>query len=116
MTDLPTRLLASLAPWRNAPSWCVALSGGLDSSVLLHLLALLSRQHALPPLRAIHIHHGLQAAADAWPQLCQQRCDALGIELQVIHVTVAPGASLEQGARDARYRAFAEALRLLRCC
>lgn len=111
MTDLPTRLLASLAPWRNAPSWCVALSGGLDSSVLLHLLALLSRQHALPPLRAIHIHHGLQVAADAWPQLCQQRCDALGIELQVIHVTVAPGASLEQGARDARYRAFAEALR-----
>nr|WP_319527459.1 tRNA lysidine(34) synthetase TilS [Pseudomonas laurentiana] len=111
MTDLSTRLLASLAPWRSAPSWCVALSGGLDSSVLLHLLVLLSRQHALPPLRAIHIHHGLQAAADAWPQLCQQRCDALGIELQVIHVTVAPGASLEQGARDARYRAFTEALR-----
>lgn len=63
------------------------------------------------PLRAIHIHHGLQAAADAWPAHCQRLCDDLGVDLQIIHVKVAPGASLEQGARDARYAAFAEALR-----
>ena len=104
-------LQSKLSPWRHAPSWCVALSGGLDSTVLLHLLASLSRQHPLPPLRAIHIHHGLQAAADAWPAHCQRLCDDLGVDLQIIHVKVAPGASLEQGARDARYAALAEALR-----
>lgn len=107
MIDLYPRL----TPWLQAPAWCVALSGGLDSTVLLHLLASLSRQHPLPPLRAIHIHHGLQAAADAWPAHCQRLCVELGIDLQIIHVTVAPGASLEQGARDARYAAFAQALR-----
>lgn len=100
-----------LSPWLHAPSWCVALSGGLDSTVLLHLLAGLSRKRALPPIRAIHIHHGLQAAANAWPAHCQRLCDDLGVELQVIHVHVAPGASIEQGAREARYAAFAQSLR-----
>ena len=107
MLDLYPRL----SPWLTAPSWCIALSGGLDSTVLLHLLATLSRQQTLPPLRAIHIHHGLQAAADAWPDHCQRLCDGLGVELQVIRVQVAPRASIEQGARDARYAAFSTALR-----
>ncbi|SPO68266.1 tRNA lysidine(34) synthetase TilS [Pseudomonas sp. JV241A] len=106
MLDLYSRL----SPWLTAPSWCIALSGGLDSTVLLHLLATLSRQQTLPPLRAIHIHHGLQAAADAWPDHCQRLCDDLGVELQVIRVQVAPRASIEQGARDARYAAFSTAL------
>lgn len=103
MIDLHT----ALPPWHQASCWCVALSGGLDSTVLLHLLA----QNPAVPLRAIHIHHGLQAAADAWPAHCQRLCDSLGVPLQVIHVQVPPGASLEQGARDARYAALAEALR-----
>lgn len=106
MIDLYPRL----TPWLHAQAWCVALSGGLDSTVLLHLLTRLSRQHPLPPLRAIHIHHGLQAAADAWPAHCQRLCDDLGVDLQIIHVRIAPGASLEQGARNARYAAFAQTL------
>ncbi|MDD0972400.1 tRNA lysidine(34) synthetase TilS [Pseudomonas fontis] len=111
MTDLASRLLDSLKPWQSSPSWCIAFSGGLDSSVLLHLLASLSRQHKLPPVRALHIHHGLQPVADTWPDHCRALCGRLGIALQVIPVQVAPGASLEQAARDARYAAFAEALK-----
>lgn len=102
--------MINLTPWLNAPTWYIAFSGGLDSTVLLHLLADYARNHASPPLRAIHIHHGLQTAADAWPAHCQAICDNLGIELQVIHVQVTPGASLEQAARDARYAAFRRAL------
>ncbi|MFF7063121.1 tRNA lysidine(34) synthetase TilS [Pseudomonas sp. NPDC008258] len=102
--------MINLTPWLNAPTWYIAFSGGLDSTVLLHLLADHARNHASPPLRAIHIHHGLQPAADAWPAHCQAICDDLGIELQVIHVQVSPGASLEQAARDARYDAFRQAL------
>ncbi|WP_043196240.1 tRNA lysidine(34) synthetase TilS [Pseudomonas putida] len=102
--------MINLTPWLNAPTWYIAFSGGLDSTVLLHLLADHARNHASPPLRAIHIHHGLQAAADAWPAHCQAICDNLGIELQVIHVQVTPGASLEQAARDARYAAFKKTL------
>ncbi|MFK0095646.1 tRNA lysidine(34) synthetase TilS [Pseudomonas sp. NPDC090592] len=102
--------MINLTPWLKAPTWYVAFSGGLDSTVLLHLLADHARIHASPPLRAIHVHHGLQPAADAWPAHCQAICDNLGIELQVIHVKVTVGASLEQAARDARYDAFRQAL------
>ncbi|MGY4490239.1 tRNA lysidine(34) synthetase TilS [Pseudomonas sp. TE3610] len=104
------QLLELLAPWRNSPRWHVALSGGLDSTVLLHQLAILARTQSLPPLHATHVHHGLQAAADAWPQHCQRLCDALGVPLTVVRVQVAPGASLEAAARDARYAAFEQAL------
>lgn len=108
MTDLVARLKDKLAPWQNAPGWCVALSGGLDSTVLLHLLAAMTDR---PALRAIHVHHGLQPVADAWPEHCQRLCDSLGVELLVRHVTVEEGASLEQAARNARYAAFSEVLR-----
>jgi tRNA(Ile)-lysidine synthase len=106
MTDLPSRLLLSLTPWRNAARWHIAFSGGLDSTVLLHLLAHLAKNHSLPALNALHIHHGLQVAADAWPEHCQSVCDELGVPLQVIRVQVQPGASLERAAREARYNAF----------
>lgn len=108
--DFETRLLSFLAPWRNAPAWRVALSGGLDSSVLLHLLAQLASREALPPISAIHVHHGLQAVADAWPEHCQRLCDSLGVPMQVARVQVDDGASLERAAREARYAAFAAVL------
>lgn len=107
---LESRLLKTLSPWRHAQAWRVALSGGLDSTVLLHLLASLAQREALPPLFAIHIHHGLQAAADAWPAHCRALCERLGVPLQVEYVQVEPGASIERAARDARYAAFAAAL------
>jgi tRNA(Ile)-lysidine synthase len=104
---LPAKLLHALAPWRNAPAWHIAFSGGLDSTVLLHLLA---NSESIPPLSAVHVHHGLQAAADAWPSHCQSICDHLGVPLRIMRVQVQPGASLEGAAREARYQAFTEVM------
>lgn len=104
--SLEARLSSALSCARHAPRWCVAFSGGLDSTVLLQLLADLARREALPPLRAIHVHHGLQPAADAWPEHCRRVCTALGIPLEVVRVQVEAGRSLEQAARQARYTAI----------
>lgn len=107
---LESRLLTFLASWRTAPAWRVALSGGLDSTVLLHLLAQLAQREPLPPIFAIHVHHGIQPAAEAWPEHCRLFCDALGVPLQVERVQVGDGASLERAAREARYGAFMKAV------
>lgn len=108
--SLAAKLLQVLSPWRNAPVWHIAFSGGLDSTVLLHLLASLAKSENLPPLSAVYVHHGLQAAADEWPAHCQSICDNFGVRLRVKRVQVQPGASLERAARDARYQAFAEVI------
>ncbi|MCJ8169726.1 tRNA lysidine(34) synthetase TilS [Atopomonas sediminilitoris] len=103
-------LLARLAPWRQAPAWRVAFSGGLDSTVLLHTLAQCRLQHDLPPLSALHVHHGLQTLADDWVTHCQAQCAALSVPCQIQFVHVATAASVEAQAREARYAAFAQVL------
>jgi tRNA(Ile)-lysidine synthase len=95
----------------SAGAVLVGFSGGLDSSVLLHLLA----GHAPireRGLRAIHVHHGLQAEADAWAAHCRVFCETLAVPLQVVRVEVdrSRGSGPEAAARDARRHAFAQAL------
>ncbi|MBA0281071.1 tRNA lysidine(34) synthetase TilS [Stenotrophomonas maltophilia] len=90
----------------------VGYSGGVDSTVLLHWLWRCA-QASGTPLRAMHVHHGLQPAADDWVQHCLQQCAALGIELVVHHVQIddTTGLGLEGAARQARRAAFAAELR-----
>jgi tRNA(Ile)-lysidine synthase len=105
---LSKQTLQALAPWLGAQRWLVAYSGGLDSSVLLHLLANVAQQNLLPPLVAVHVNHQMQPQADAWQRHCEAVCKQLPIEVISLSVTVekAPRSSLEDAARNARYAAF----------
>ncbi len=85
----------------------VAYSGGADSTALL--MAAVQRWPG--QVCAIHIHHGLQAAADGFVRVCQATCAKLNVPLHVVHVQAghAPGQSPEDAARRARYAALAQA-------
>ena len=82
----------------------VAFSGGLDSTILLHLAI-----EAAPPVTALHINHGLHPQADHWQDHCAQVCGRLGAPFLGHRVQVGPG-NPEAAARTARYRAFEELL------
>lgn len=86
----------------------VALSGGADSTALLYACM----QRWPGQVRAVHIHHGLQSAADGFEAHCQTICAAWGVPLVVARVQAqsAPGQSPEEAARSARYSALSQAL------
>jgi len=89
-------------------SLCVALSGGVDSTALLHALARLRGRFGFG-LAAAHVHHGLSPNADAWRAFCGRQCAALGIAFHPFEVEVERShpAGLEAAARAARHASLA---------
>ena len=85
----------------------VAFSGGADSTALLHAAVQAWPQR----VQAIHVHHGLQPAAQAFASHCEKLCSDLGVPLHIRAVDArhAAGESPEDAARKARYRALAGA-------
>lgn len=85
----------------------LALSGGLDSNVLLHLLV--EAKRTIPfELHAMHVHHGLSTNADSWASFCEQQCQQLQVPLHITHVNVDKnsGLGVEGVARQLRYEAL----------
>ena len=104
----------------------VGFSGGLDSTVLLHLLvglwdkrrdkgelgASLDEAQPLNKVRAVHVNHQLSVVAEEFESHCRKICKAWEVPLTVVPVQVdgAGSAGPEGEARAARYRAFSENL------
>jgi tRNA(Ile)-lysidine synthase len=98
---------AAVAAFRPTLPAAVAFSGGADSTALLAACA-----RAWPgAIHAIHVHHGLQAAADDFLRHCEMVCAEWKVPLHVerVNARAAPGGSPEEAARNARYAALARA-------
>ena len=89
------------------PRLVLAFSGGLDSTVLLYLLAQ-CRKTCSFQLSAQHVHHGLSPNADDWADFCQQVCLKLNIPfaLYKVNINKSSGLGTEATAREARYKAL----------
>ena len=89
---------------KKIKSMTVALSGGIDSVVLLHLLYELQKKYRFT-LNAIHVHHGLSKNADKWVKFCEKLCTQLSVPLDVYYVKLPQKKSLgiEGEARRLRY-------------
>ena len=98
----------ALGPFSPALPLAVALSGGADSTALLIACA----EKFPGQVAAIHVHHGLQAAADGFVTQCQTLCAMLKLPLVVRYVDArhTSGQSPEDAARGARYAALASAV------
>ena len=95
----------ALASWAVSLPLGIAYSGGADSTALLHAAA------ARWPgqVHALHVHHGLQSAADAFERHCAATCASLGVPLHIGRVDARhdSGDSPEDAARRARYATLA---------
>jgi len=90
----------------------VGYSGGLDSHVLLHLLATHRASWPERSLAAVYVDHRLQAASTAWGEHCARVCRDLDVPFRVLRISArpGPGESPEAAARRARYAALAAEL------
>ena len=103
-------LQQEVTPFLAARRWLIAFSGGMDSTVLLHAVQQTLQQLPAdnkPELIALHVHHGMQAAADEWQQHCADMAASMGVQFVAERITLAANGSRELAAREARYRVFA---------
>jgi len=95
-------------------SLCVALSGGVDSTALLALLARIPvRRRTSLRLRAVHVNHGLHPNATSWSNQCVRLARSLDVPIDVLATKVerGRGESLEAAARTVRYALLGRNLR-----
>ena len=105
LLDVVENAFVSLsASHKKMKSMTVALSGGIDSAVLLHLLHQVQKTQNFT-LKARHVHHGLSKNADKWVKFCEKLCTKLSVPLDVHYIKLPQKKSLgiEGEARRLRY-------------
>ncbi len=99
------RLIDQLTQFHPQAKVVLACSGGVDSMLLLELLAELIPER----LQVVSIDHQLQVDGAQWSAFVADYCKQKAISCHIIAVHVAPG-NVEAEARKARYQAFFQVL------
>ena len=102
----------------NVTDFLLGYSGGVDSHVLLFLMHQLRSLSPHVKLTAIHINHNLSHNSPAWVVHCQNICSQLEIPLLIFSVflNLRKGMSLEEAARNERYRVFFDQIQSAETC
>ena len=90
----------------------IAYSGGIDSSILLHLLFSI-KEDLKQSLEVIHINHGLHDKSDDWERFCRRKCESYNISFRAISIkeNCPKNVSVECWARDKRYSLIANEMK-----
>jgi len=88
----------------------VALSGGLDSVVLLDTVCKAQAKNKSSQIYAFHIHHGLQKQADDWLIFCEKLAKKYQIhfDFRLLHLMGEEPGNIEARARAGRYEALSD--------
>lgn len=98
--------LGELPP--NTEKLYLAFSGGIDSTVLMHVLLHYTEQYKIV---LWHINHGLQNNAKSMEDFARHQAKQFGLEFRVDDLNMdSSDGNLEAKARDHRYRLFAQEL------
>jgi len=104
--NVQDQVASLLSEYKATNQIVVALSGGIDSVVLLDALSKSGIEHT--KIIAVHVHHGLNPLADDWLRFCQQLTAQYGIDFFAERVNIDNfDKGIEAAARTARYRALA---------
>ena len=90
--------------WQPGDHVLVALSGGPDSVVLLHVMNEVAGEHDVR-VGAAHINYGLRGAeSDGDAQFCRQLCERLGLPFHLCHPGTEREGNVQDWARRERFR------------
>ncbi|MDY6942422.1 MAG: tRNA lysidine(34) synthetase TilS [Pseudomonadota bacterium] len=105
-------LLDRLKPVPRPRRYWVAFSGGVDSSVLLDLVAAARPALDGAEVHAVYVDHKLQPVSRSWDAHCRTVCRELQVPYRCLelNLVLARGHSLEAQAREARYQALADVM------
>ena len=89
----------------------IACSGGMDSSVLLHLI-FSNKVKIEQALEVVYVNHGLQDESAEWGDFCRSQCDSYDLPFTQLNIneTVPKGESVEAWAREKRYELIAQVM------